>query len=51
MEYKTAKDSGICAIAKNSGVVERVSANEIVIRNDESMFLMCSYASTCSAFF
>ena len=37
MEYKTAKDSGICAIAKNSGVVERVSANEIVIRNDESM--------------
>ena len=37
MEYKTAKDSGICAIAKNSGIVERVSANEIVIRNDESM--------------
>ena len=36
MEYKTAKDSGICIIAKNSGVVERVSADEIVIRNDNS---------------
>ncbi len=37
MEYKTAKDSGICVIAKKSGIVERVTANEIVIRNDESM--------------
>ncbi|MBR4015759.1 MAG: DNA-directed RNA polymerase subunit beta [Anaerotignum sp.] len=37
MEYKTAKDSGICVIAKNGGVVERVSADEIVIRNDASM--------------
>ena len=36
MEYKTAKDSGICAIAKNSGIVERVSADEVVIRNDNS---------------
>ncbi len=36
MEYKTAKDSGICAIAKNSGIVERVSADEIVVRNDNS---------------
>ena len=36
MEYKTAKDSGICIIAKNPGVVERVSADEIVIRNDNS---------------
>ncbi|NLK37808.1 MAG: DNA-directed RNA polymerase subunit beta, partial [Epulopiscium sp.] len=34
MEYKTAKDSGICVIAKNSGVVERVSANEVVVKND-----------------
>ena len=37
MEYKTAKDSGICVIAKKGGVVERVSADEIVIRNDNSM--------------
>ncbi|WMI80684.1 DNA-directed RNA polymerase subunit beta [Anaerotignum sp. MB30-C6] len=36
MEYKTAKDSGICVIAKNSGVVERISADEIVVRNDAS---------------
>ena len=36
MEYKTAKDSGICIIAKNPGVVERVSADEIVIRNVNS---------------
>lgn len=34
MEYKTAKDSGICVIAKNSGVIERLSANEIVIKNE-----------------
>ncbi len=36
MEYKTAKDSGICAIAKVGGVVERVSADEIVVRNDDA---------------
>ena len=36
MEYKTAKDSGICIIAKNPGIGERVSADEIVIRNDNS---------------
>ena len=36
MEYKTAKDSGICIIAKNPGIAERVSADEIVIRNDNS---------------
>ena len=36
MEYKTAKDSGICIIAKNPGIVERVSADEIVIRNNNS---------------
>ncbi len=37
MEYKTAKDSGICIIAKNGGIVERVAANEIVVRNDDSL--------------
>ena len=36
MEYKTAKDSGICVIAKKGGIVERVAADEIVIRNDEN---------------
>ena len=34
MEYKTAKDSGICVIAKNAGVVEKVSADEIVIKTE-----------------
>lgn len=34
MEYKSAKDSGICVVAKNNGVVERVSANEIVVKTE-----------------
>ena len=32
MEFKTALDSGVLVVAKNPGVVERVSAREIVIR-------------------
>ncbi len=32
MEYKAAKDSGVAIVAKRSGVVERVTANEILIR-------------------
>ena len=32
MEYKTAKDSGICVVAKHDGVVEKVSANEIDVK-------------------
>ena len=50
MEYKTAKDSGICIIAKNPGIVERVSADEIVIRNDNSqrdVYKLIKYQSTC----
>jgi DNA-directed RNA polymerase subunit beta len=35
IEYKAAKDSGVVIIAKNSGVVEKVSANEIVIGTRE----------------
>ncbi len=34
MEYKAARDSGVCILAKEGGVVEKVSADEIVIRND-----------------
>ncbi len=34
MEYKAAKDSGIAIVAKNSGVVERLCADEIVIKTD-----------------
>ena len=35
MEYKAAVDSGVCVLAKNSGTVEAVSADEILILNDE----------------
>ncbi len=34
MEYKTARDSGVTVVAKADGVVERVTADEIVIRKD-----------------
>ena len=34
MEYKAARDSGVCILAKEGGVVEKVSATEIVIKND-----------------
>jgi DNA-directed RNA polymerase subunit beta len=32
IEYRAAKDSGVCVLAKNDGVVEKVSASEIVVR-------------------
>ncbi|MFU0781979.1 MAG: DNA-directed RNA polymerase subunit beta [Thermoanaerobacterium thermosaccharolyticum] len=35
IEYKAARDSGVVNIAKNSGVVERVTADKIVIRTDD----------------
>ena len=35
IEYRAAKDSGVCIVAKNSGVVEKVTASEIVIRTDK----------------
>ena len=38
MESKAAKDSGVCILAKNDGVVERVTANEIGIRNDDGIY-------------
>ncbi|MCX7781366.1 MAG: DNA-directed RNA polymerase subunit beta [Negativicutes bacterium] len=34
MEYKAARDSGVVVLAKNAGVVERVTANEIIVRTD-----------------
>lgn len=34
MEYKAARDSGVCILAKNAGVVERVTAREIQVRTD-----------------
>ena len=35
MEYKVAVDSGVCILAKNAGIVERVTGDEIVIRKDD----------------
>ncbi|MHB1653538.1 MAG: DNA-directed RNA polymerase subunit beta [Desulfitobacteriaceae bacterium] len=35
MEYKAAKDSGVCAVAKKAGVVERATADQIVLRYDD----------------
>ena len=34
MEYKVAVDSGVCVLAKNAGVVARVSADEIRIKSE-----------------
>jgi len=34
VEYKAARDSGVVVLAKNAGVVERVTANNIEIRSD-----------------
>ncbi|MGI6036833.1 MAG: DNA-directed RNA polymerase subunit beta [Limnochordia bacterium] len=35
MEYKAAIDSGVVVLARNPGVVERVSADEIVVARDD----------------
>jgi len=35
MEYKTAVDSGVVVLAKEAGVVEKVSANQVIIRNKD----------------
>ena len=32
MEYRAAKDSGVCIVAKNDGVVEYVSASKIIVK-------------------
>ena len=34
MEYKAAHDSGVAILSKQNGVVEKVSADEIVIRDE-----------------
>jgi DNA-directed RNA polymerase subunit beta len=35
IEYKAARDSGVVVLAKNPGVVEKVTANKIIIKKDE----------------
>jgi len=34
IEYKAAKDSGVVVLSKNSGTVEKVSSNDIIVRRD-----------------
>lgn len=35
IEYKAAKDSGVCVVAKNDGIVKKVDAKSIVIENKD----------------
>jgi len=35
MEYKAAKDSGVCVLAKEDGVVTRVGADEVLVREED----------------
>lgn len=37
MEHRAAKDSGVCVVAKNSGVVTRVSGQQILIKTESGM--------------
>ncbi len=37
IEYKAAKDSGVCIVSEIDGIVERVTGNEIVIKNQITM--------------
>ncbi|MBC2721293.1 DNA-directed RNA polymerase subunit beta [Desulfosporosinus sp.] len=37
MEYKTAKDSGVCAITKRAGVVHRSTADEVIVLGDDGI--------------
>ncbi len=47
MEAKTAKDSGVCIVAKKGGVVEHVSASEIGIRGDDGIYDVYKVAKFC----
>ena len=37
IEYRAAKDSGVCIIAENDGVVEKVTADQIVIKTKKGL--------------
>ena len=37
MEYKAAKDSGVVVLAKRDGVIEKVSAKEIVVKGEDGV--------------
>ncbi|MEG6523903.1 DNA-directed RNA polymerase subunit beta [Desulfotomaculum sp. 1211_IL3151] len=35
IEHRAAKDSGVCIVAEKAGEIVKVTANEVVVRNDE----------------
>ncbi len=37
VEYRAAKDSGAVVVAKNSGIAERVTADEIIIKREDGV--------------
>ena len=37
MEYRAAKDSGVCVVAESDGVVDHVAGNRIVVRGDDDI--------------
>ncbi|NBI30342.1 DNA-directed RNA polymerase subunit beta [Chengkuizengella marina] len=37
MEHKAAKDSGVCIVSKHDGFIEKVSANEILVRQQQTI--------------
>ncbi|MBD2844732.1 DNA-directed RNA polymerase subunit beta [Paenibacillus sp. IB182496] len=37
MEHKSAKDSGVCIVAKHDGIIERVTADEVWLRRVEEI--------------
>ncbi|MDP5276873.1 DNA-directed RNA polymerase subunit beta [Chengkuizengella axinellae] len=37
MEHKAAKDSGVCIVSKHDGYIEKVTANEILVRRQETI--------------
>lgn len=41
IEGKVARDSGVCVLARHSGVVERVTSNEIVVRREDKIEDVC----------
>lgn len=54
MEYRAAKDSGVCVVSKHAGVVSRVAADGISIRTDDGKTdtytlkkYACSNQGTC----
>jgi len=48
IEYRAARDSGVVILAKNPGVVEKVTANEIIIRTKDGKRDTYKLPNTCA---